>query len=107
MHTMARLTLALLLTVVIGSSGHAADQTFTGKIVCAQCTLHKADAHECQDVLLVTDAKNVTMEYYIVKNDVAKDAGEACTGEVPATVTGTVSEKDGKQWLTPTKIDKR
>ncbi|MBI3263490.1 MAG: hypothetical protein HYZ58_10120 [Acidobacteria bacterium] len=104
---MTRLTLALLLIVAISSSGQAADKTFTGKIVCAQCTLQKPDAHECQDVLVVTDSKGVATEYYVVKNDVAKAAGEACTAEVPATVTGSVSEKDGKKWIAATKIEKR
>lgn len=106
MHRMAHLTFWLLLTMAIGSA-EAADRTFTGKIVCAQCTLKKADAHECQDVLLVTGDTNKTTEYYIVKNDVAKEAGEACTAQVPATVTGTVSEKDGKKWIAATKIEKR
>jgi hypothetical protein len=32
---------------------------------------------------------------------------ESSTGEVPAIVTGTVSEKDGKKWLAATKIEKR
>ena len=28
-----------------------------------------------------------------------------CTGEKPATVTGTVAQKDGKKWLEATKMD--
>jgi hypothetical protein len=83
-----------------------AEETFKGTLVCAQCGLRKADAHECQDVLLVEDGKGGTAEYYITKNDVATKAGEACTLKIPATVTGTVSEKDGKTWLTPSKIEK-
>jgi hypothetical protein len=83
-----------------------ADETFKGTLVCAQCGLKKPDAHECQDVLLVEDGKGNTTEYYITKNDVAQKAGEACTLKIPATVTGTVSEKDGKTWLTPSKIEK-
>jgi hypothetical protein len=84
----------------------AADETFKGTLVCAQCGLKKPDAHECQDVLLVEDGKGGTAEYYITKNEVAEKAGEACTLKIPATVTGTLSERDGKTWLTPTKIDK-
>ena len=82
------------------------DLTFKGTLVCAQCGLKKADAHECQDVLLVDDGKGGTTEYYITKHDVAQKAGEACTLKIPATVTGAVSQKDGKTWLTPSKIDK-
>jgi hypothetical protein len=84
----------------------ALEETFKGTLVCAQCGLKKADAHECQDVLLVDDGKGGTTEYYITKNDVATKAGEACTLRIPATVTGTVSEKDGKTWLTASKIEK-
>ena len=83
-----------------------AEETFKGTLVCAQCGLKKPDAHECQDVLLVDDGKGNTAEYYITKNDVAEKAGEACTLKIPATVTGTVSQKDGKTWLTPSKIEK-
>jgi hypothetical protein len=84
-----------------------ADEVFKGTLVCAQCGLKKADAHECQDVLLVDDGKGGKNEYYITKNDVAQKAGEACTLEIPATVTGTVEKgKDGKTWLTPSKIEK-
>jgi hypothetical protein len=68
--------------------------------------LNKADAHECQDVLLVDDGKGSTAEYYITKNEVAEKSGEACTLKIPATVTGSVSQKDGKTWLTPSKIEK-
>jgi hypothetical protein len=56
--------------------------TVSGKITCAKCTLKKADAKSCQDVLVVA-------------------------GEKGATVTGTVTEKDGKKWLTPSKMEPR
>ncbi len=84
----------------------AADEVFSGSLLCAKCALKKADAHECQDVLVVTDAKGAKTEYYITKNEVAEKAGEACTQEIQATVTGSVSQKDGKTWLTPSKIEK-
>jgi hypothetical protein len=85
----------------------AADDTFKGEMVCAKCYLKKADAKECQDVLLVKDAQGATTEYYITKNDVSKESGEACTDAVPATVTGSVAQKDGRNWLTATKIVKK
>ena len=85
-----------------------ADEVFKGTLVCAQCALHKPDAHECQDVLLVDNGKGEKTEYYITKNDVAQKAGEACTLEIPAVVTGTVEKRnDGKLWLTPSKIEKK
>lgn len=83
-----------------------ADETLKGEMVCAKCYLKKADAKECQDVLLVKDAKGATTEYYVTRNDVAKEAGEACTDAVPATIVGAVSEKDGRKWITASKITK-
>jgi hypothetical protein len=109
---MIRLALlaAFICTVVVAPPAvHAAEQTFEGTLVCAKCFLKKPDAKECQDVLLVPAADGTRAEYYIRKNEVAKKAGEACTTEVKARVTGTLSakEKDGKTWLTPSKIEKQ
>lgn len=100
---------ALALGLVIPAQTGAAltlEEVFKGTLVCAKCGLKKADATECQDILLVDRDNAAPAEYYITKNDVAEKSGEACTLKVPATVTGTVSEKDGKTWLTPSKIEK-
>lgn len=99
--------LALALFVGVAGSAWAADTTLTGSVMCAKCTLKKADAKECQDVLVVKDAKGATKEYYVAKNDVSEKFGHVCTGEKPATVTGTVSEKDGKTWITATKMEEK
>ena len=97
------LALGLLGPVGLGAMRGAAEVTMTGKIVCALCTLNKADQKDCQDVFVSNDE----VEYYIEKNKTATDAGHVCTSEVSATVTGTVSEKDGKKWITASKITKR
>jgi len=102
MKTLIALVFALALAVPA-----LADEVFKGTLVCAQCALHKPDAHECQDVLLVDTGKGEKTEYYITKNKIAQDSGEACTLEIPAVVTGTVEKKDGKLWLTPSKIEKK
>ena len=108
MRTMMRLALVAALTLAVAAPAvaMAADEVLTGTLLCAKCALKKADAHECQDVLIVADAKGAKTEYYITKNAVAEKSGEACTLEIKATVTGTVSKKDDKVWLTPTKIEK-
>jgi len=98
------MALALVLSVV--SMAQAAETTLSGTMVCAKCTLKKADATKCQDVLVVKDDKGATTEYYIAKNAASEQAGHQCTKEAKATVTGTVSEKDGKQWIEASKIDK-
>jgi hypothetical protein len=101
-------SIGLVLVLVFGLAAWAvaADPvTMTGKVMCAKCTLKKADAKECQDVLVVKDAKDATAEYYLVKNAVQEKFGHVCTGEKAANVTGTVTEKDGKKWLAATKMD--
>jgi hypothetical protein len=103
---MIKLAVIAAFALALAAPAAIADETFKGTLVCAQCGLKKPDAHECQDVLLVEDGKGNTAEYYITKNEVAEKSGEACTLKIPATVTGTVSQKDGKTWLTPSKIEK-
>jgi hypothetical protein len=104
-----RLLSVLALALVVGLTGVAiaADTTLTGSVMCAKCTLKKADAKECQDVLVVKDAKGAAKEYYIAKNDVSEKFGHTCTGEKPATVVGAVAEKDGKTWVTATKMEEK
>lgn len=97
-----------LATVVVASrawAGNVDEVTLTGEIVCARCYLNKPDAKECQDVLLVKETGAPT-EYYVTKNRVSHDSGEACTQAIPATIAGSVSEKDGRKWITATKITK-
>ena len=105
MKTLAKIGLALALVTGLVAGAYAADETtVTGKVMCAKCTLKKADATKCQDVLVVKDGDK-TAEYYIEKNAVSEKFGHTCTGEKPAVVTGKVSEKDGKKWIAPSKME--
>ena len=105
MKTIAKLGLAVALVVGLVAGATAGDEmTLTGKIMCAKCALKKADAKECQDVLVVKDGDK-TAEYYVEKNDVAKAFGHVCKDEKPAVVTGKVMEKDGKKWISATKME--
>ena len=89
MKSIVAVCVARVFVVGMAASAVAADPvTVTGKVMCAKCTLKKADAKECQDVLVVTDAKGATAEYYLVKNAVQEKFGHVCTGEKPATVVG-------------------
>ena len=98
--------LVTLGAVVIALPAFAADETLKGEMVCAKCYLKRPDAKECQDVLMVKDASGATAEYYVTKNTVATASGEACMEPVKATITGTIAEKDGRKWITATKIVK-
>jgi hypothetical protein len=78
--------------------------TITGNMVCGKCTLH--ETKKCQNVVQVTqDGK--TVNYYLKQNEVSKSAHEPiCSGgSEKVTVTGKVKEKDGKEMMTPTKIE--
>jgi hypothetical protein len=107
MKTLTGWLVVVALSVAVVSPVRAAEKTLDGTLVCAKCFLKKADATECQDVLLVPQADGNNAEYYVTKNQVSQDSGEACTLEVKATVTGEISEQDGRLWITPSKIVKK
>jgi hypothetical protein len=107
MKTIAKLGLALALVVGLVAAATAGDETtLTGNIMCAKCALKKPDATKCQDVLVVEDGGKNT-EYYIEKNPVAEKFGHVCQGVKPAVVTGKVTEKDGKKWISATKMEEK
>ncbi len=105
MKTIAKLGLAFALVVGFVAVASAGEETVNGKIMCAKCSLKKADADKCQDMLVSKDAAGKVTELYIEANEVAKTFGHTCQGEKPAVVTGTVSEKDGKKWISATKME--
>jgi hypothetical protein len=99
--------LVALLLNVMPVAYAADDTTLSGTMACAKCTLKKTDAKQCQNVLVVTDEGGKTSEYYIAKNDVSEKFGHVCKGEKPAIVTGQVEEKDGKMWITASKMEEK
>ena len=99
--TVALLAVALLGGVVAGEKDK--EVTVEGTVMCAMCTLKEADWKECQNVIQVKKGEN-EVSLYIVKNDVAEEFGHVCTGSKGATVTGTISDKDGRKWITPSKM---
>ena len=103
------LTLAAGLLLAFGAarsfaSDASKEVTITGSMVCGKCTLHETKS--CQNVVQVQqDGK--TVNYYLAENDTSKANHKAiCGGDAEkVTVTGTVKEKDGKEMMTPTKIE--
>lgn len=98
---------AILVVLSFVATASADEVTLKGTIVCAKCTLKKPDAKECQNVLLApgTDGKDV--EYYMARSKAADAVGEVCTEKKDVTVTGTVAEKDGRKWITASKVESR
>jgi hypothetical protein len=106
MKTIAKLGLAVALVLGLAASVPAGDETtVTGKVMCAKCSLKKADASKCQDVLVTKADDGKVTHYYIAKTEAAEAFGHVCQNEKPAVVTGTIEEKDGKTWISPSKMD--
>jgi hypothetical protein len=100
----AALMLAAAGTVFAVANAEAKEVTLTGTMKCAKCSMHVAK--DCADVLDVKDGDKTT-DYYIAKNDTSKGVHKhICTEDKDkVTVTGTVSEKDGKKTIEATKIE--
>jgi tRNA(Leu) C34 or U34 (ribose-2'-O)-methylase TrmL len=105
-----KLTLALLAGFALASfttAAFAADNketTVTGTALCAKCALHTSD--KCETVLKATvDGKEVL---YTLTGKEAKDFHKNICSKADGekvTVTGKVTEKDGKSSLRATKIE--
>jgi hypothetical protein len=96
---------ALALGCVLAANAAAADKevTLTGKIMCAKCELK--ETKKCQTVIQVQeDGKTVTY-WFLDKGHKEDYHEEVCGGgRKDGTVTGTVTEKEGKKWVTPKKV---
>ena len=101
---------------VLGATASAADKeapkdvkakvvTMTGTATCANCDLGTDEA--CASVFQVKDGEKTVTYYLAGKADKAwHKKSKICKAPKEATLTGTVSEKDGKKTLAVTKIDK-
>jgi hypothetical protein len=95
----------LALACILAAPATAADKevTLTGKIMCAKCELKQAK--KCQTVIQVQEAgKSVT--YWFLDKGNKEDYHEAVCGggRKDGSVTGIVTEKDGKKWIAPKKV---
>lgn len=97
-----------LLAVSAVSAAAAADKevTLKGKISCAKCELKLQGVKKCQTVIQVQeDGKDVT--YFFLDRGNKEEYHEAVCGggKKDGTVIGVVSEKDGKKWIKPSKVE--
>lgn len=104
--------LAVMLLLVAGlqaddqNKKDSKEVTLKGTLVCGKCTLKETD--KCTNVLQVKGKDGKTVNYYIKDNgNKAKYHKGVCPpdSKKEATVTGTVSEKDGKKWITAKKVE--
>lgn len=80
-------------------SVRAEDQTFEGTMACAKCSLGTADS--CADTLKVGDVL-----YHLEEGGSVQTSAHQCSGTAKATVTGKVTERDGKKVITVSSIKK-
>lgn len=104
---LARITLAsLVVWCALTVAAHAEDKevTLKGKIMCAKCALKEGT--KCQTAIKVKEGGKDVI-YYFLDKGVAEAHHEAVCGggQKDGTVTGPVSEKDGKKWITPKKVE--
>ena len=100
----AGLLLAVTTSRLLAVDTASKEVTITGKAVCAKCTLHESD--KCQTVIQAQVAGK-TVNYYVTQNDVSKGFHKNICGNAgeQVTATGTITEKDGKEMLTVSKIE--
>jgi hypothetical protein len=95
----------LALLGILAVSVQAADKevTLKGTILCAKCALK--EAKKCQTAIKVKEGGKDVVYYFLDKGNKESYHEEVCGGgQREGTVTGVVSEKDGKKYITPKKV---
>jgi hypothetical protein len=98
------LAVSILCLFVTGVQAGGKVVTLKGDVVCAKCELKETS--KCVTAIQVKEnGQNVT--YYFKDKGAKEEYHEAVCGggKQQATVTGTVSEKNGKKWITPSKVE--
>ena len=96
----------VLLTASVFAQDKGKEVTLKGTILCAKCSLKEKGVTKCttaiqvkekgKDVVYLLDDKGAKEEYHEM----------VCGGDKKeGTVTGVVTEKDGKKWIKPSKVE--
>jgi hypothetical protein len=100
-----RVLLSLVCALGLITFGWADDEkkevTLKGEVTCGKCDLKKTE--KCNAVLIVKDGDSEEI-YYFDADSQKKHGDDCCKEKKKATITGTVKEKDGKKWVSVTKI---
>ncbi len=92
----------MMLAAVSVFAEDAQTVTITGMGKCAKCALHQSD--KCQNVVEVEKDGKTTTYWLTGAKSKAFHHDNLCQDSKKVTVTGTVSEKDGKQMIEVTEI---
>jgi Family of unknown function (DUF6370) len=98
------LGLAVVLAFVVGTRADdkKEEKTLKGTITCAKCDLKESD--KCHTVIKVKDGDKEIV-YWFDPTGSKKNHKAICTEAKPGSVTGTVSEKDGKHYVKVSKVE--
>jgi hypothetical protein len=79
----------------------------TGTLVCAKCKLKAEGVKKCTNALQVKEGEKTVTYYLEDKGNGETYHEDVCGGGEKAhvTVVGKVSEKDGKKWVKPSKVE--
>jgi|SRR5262249_26026387 len=105
MKTLFAIVLSVVAVFALTVGAQAADVTLKGTITCAKCDL-KVEK-ECTTVIKVKEDGKDVVYYFDVKDEQQKKDyhKKICQTPTEGTVTGAVSEKEGKKYITPTKVE--
>lgn len=108
MKTLTLFATTMLSLVLVSQSIQAEDKkevTLKGTIMCAKCALK--ESKKCQNAIQVKEDGEKTVTYYLDDKGMKERYHETvCGGEKKeGTVTGTVSMKDGRQVIKPSKVE--
>jgi hypothetical protein len=81
----------------------------TGALVCAKCGLKAEGVKKCTNALRVKEGEKTITYYLDDKGMKEKYHGDLCGGgeKEGVTVVGTLTEKDGKKWVKPKKVEEK
>jgi len=101
---MLALALAVAVSVSLQANAEQADKetTLKGKVTCAKCELKQAD--KCTTVIVVKE-KDKDVVYLFDADGHKKYHDDICTKGKNGSVTGTVSDKDGKKTVKVNKVE--
>jgi hypothetical protein len=111
MKTLSSMLLAVFVAVLFSTTLTAEEKkdkpkevTLKGTILCAKCELKETKT--CVTAIQVKEGDK-TVTYYLDDKGNKEDYHETVCGggKSQGSVTGVVTEKDGKKWIKPTKVE--
>lgn len=99
---MVALVLAVALVANLQAQDKDKETTVKGAVTCAKCDLKKAD--KCTTVIVVKEKDKEEILYFDADGH-KKYHDDICTERKKGSVTGVISEKDGKKTIKVSKVE--